>query len=91
MPTPWQSSRPRTATSTSIAGVQTPAIDEVIGWAQSVLRRTYLAGDSVRGADVRQLPIPQNYGVSTLSDLIAWESDGVSSEVSRGSGAPILA
>jgi NAD/NADP octopine/nopaline dehydrogenase, alpha-helical domain len=74
-----------------IADVETPAIDEVITWAQSMLQRTYLAGDSLRGADVRQLPIPQNYGVSTLSDLIAWESDGVFSEVSCHPGAPILA
>jgi hypothetical protein len=74
-----------------IANVETPAIDEVITWAQSVLQRTYLTGGRLRGADVRQLPIPQNYGVLTLSDLIAWESDGVFSEVSCHSRAPILA
>lgn len=74
-----------------IAGVETPGIDEVITWAQSMLQRSYLDGDSLRGADVRQLPIPQNYGVSALPDLIAWESDGAFSEVSRRSGAPMAA
>jgi hypothetical protein len=55
-----------------IADVETPAIDEVITWAQTLLHRTYLADDRLRGADLRQLPIPQNSGVSTLSDLVDW-------------------
>lgn len=74
-----------------IADVETPAIDEVITWSQSMLQRTYLTGDSLHGDDVRHLPIPQNHGVLTLSDLIAWESDGVFSEVSCHSGARIHA
>ena len=58
-----------------IASVATPAIDEVIYWAQSNMRKTYLADGKVQGPDVRELPIPQNYGVSTLADLIGWYSD----------------
>jgi hypothetical protein len=73
-----------------IAGVETPTIDDVITWAQSLLQRTYLTGDGLRGTDVRQLPIPQNYGISTLSDLIDWQSDGVFSEVSAASRVPVL-
>ena len=71
-----------------IADVETPAIDRVITWAQAVLQRTYLAGDRLRGADVRQLPIPQNSGVSTLSELIDWQSSSVFSEVSAPPGVP---
>jgi opine dehydrogenase len=73
-----------------IAAVQTPAIDDVITWAQSVLQKTYLAGDRLRGADVRRLPIPQNYGVFTLSDLVDWQSDRGFSEASVPSGLPIV-
>jgi hypothetical protein len=58
-----------------IADVDTPAIDEVITWAQSVLQRTYLTSDGLQGADVSDLRIPQNYGVSTLSDLVDWYSE----------------
>jgi glutathione S-transferase len=71
-----------------IAEVETPAIDRVITWAQSVLQRTYLVGDRLRGADVRQLPIPQNFGVSTLSELVDWQSGGVFSEVIAPPGVP---
>ena len=59
-----------------IAGVETPMIDEVIAWAQSVLQRAYLLGDALRGRDAEDLPIPQNYGVSTVSDLIDWYTEG---------------
>jgi hypothetical protein len=41
------------------------------------MRKAYLAGGRLRGSDMRDLPIPQNYGVSTLADLIGWYSDAV--------------
>lgn len=58
-----------------LAGVATPAIDEVICWAQSVTQRVYLADGRMAGPDAGGLPIPQNRGVSTLADLIAWYDD----------------
>jgi hypothetical protein len=66
-----------------LADVQTPAIDEVIIWAQSALEKVYLVGDKVRGPDVADLPIPQNQGVSELADLIDWYSDNSWSASSR--------
>ena len=51
----------------SIAGVPTPTIDEVIVWAQTVTQREYLRSGELGGADVRHLPIPQNYGFRTPS------------------------
>jgi NAD/NADP octopine/nopaline dehydrogenase, alpha-helical domain len=67
-----------------IAGVETPAIDEVISWAQSVLNRDYLADGKLQGADVGELRVPQNHGVSTLADLIDWYSElGAAVGVSR--------
>jgi hypothetical protein len=71
-----------------LADVETPAIDRVITWAQAVLHRTYLAGDRLQGADVRQLPIPQNSGVSTLSELVDWQSRRMFSEVSAAPRVP---
>jgi hypothetical protein len=65
-----------------IADVDTPAIEEVITWAQSVLHRTYLRGGRLKGEDVKDLPIPQNHGISTLADLIEWW---------RGIGGPMPA
>ena len=59
-----------------IAAVETPTIDKVIVWAQSVLQKAYLVGDGLRGPDAEDLPIPQNYGVSTVSDLINWYTKG---------------
>jgi NAD/NADP octopine/nopaline dehydrogenase-like protein/ketopantoate reductase PanE/ApbA-like protein len=56
----------------SIAGVPTPTIDEVINWAQSVSQREYLRNGRLTGADVRHLPIPQNYGFRTEASLIDW-------------------
>jgi hypothetical protein len=55
-----------------LAEVPTPAIDEVLAWAQSVLRKVYLVSDRLDGRDARELPLPQNHGVASLSDLVAW-------------------
>ncbi len=67
-----------------IADVKTPTIDEVITWAQSVLKRNYLAGGRLQGADMGDLRVPQNYGISTLTDLIDWYSErGAAFGVSR--------
>jgi NAD/NADP octopine/nopaline dehydrogenase, alpha-helical domain/NAD-dependent glycerol-3-phosphate dehydrogenase N-terminus len=58
-----------------IAGVPTPTIDDVIAWAQPKLQKVYLADGRLEGPDTKELPIPQNYGVSSLSDLIEWYAD----------------
>ncbi len=57
-----------------IAGVETPTIDEVVTWAQSVMERVYLVGGKLEGPDAKGLPIPQNHGISTLKDLVEWYS-----------------
>ena len=61
---------------------------EVITWAQSALKKVYLVGGKPRGPDTAGLPIPQNYGVSKLADLIDWYSDNNWSAGSR-SGAGV--
>jgi NAD/NADP octopine/nopaline dehydrogenase, alpha-helical domain/NAD-dependent glycerol-3-phosphate dehydrogenase N-terminus len=58
-----------------IADVPTPMIDEVITWAQSKMQKVYLVDGRLEGPDARDLPIPQNYGISTLPDLFGWYDD----------------
>ena len=52
--------------------VETPVIDEVISWAQTVLDKVYLGDGKVAGPDAAGLPLPQNYGVRTVPDLVDW-------------------
>jgi predicted dinucleotide-binding enzyme len=71
-----------------IAAVETPMIDDVIVWAQSVLQKAYLVEDGLRGPDAKDVPIPQNYGVSTVSDLIDWYTEGDTSISPRSADSP---
>jgi NAD/NADP octopine/nopaline dehydrogenase, alpha-helical domain len=71
-----------------IAAVETPTIDEVIAWAQGVLRKDYLAGGALRGNDVKDVPVPQNYGVSTVPDLIDWYAEHETSALPRTAEMP---
>jgi NAD/NADP octopine/nopaline dehydrogenase, alpha-helical domain len=71
-----------------IANVPTPAIDEVIGWAQSKMQKVYLADGKLEGPDARVLPIPQNRGVTTLSDLIRWYEDDATRNLRRSQADP---
>jgi hypothetical protein len=66
-----------------LAGVQTPMIDEVLTWAQSALGKVYLVDGRLNGADARDLPLPQNHGVTTLSELIDWYGDDASTGAPR--------
>jgi hypothetical protein len=64
-----------------IVGVETPMIDEVISWAQSVLTKVYLIGGRLEGSDIADLPIPQNHGILSLDDLVRWYSAGATDHV----------
>jgi hypothetical protein len=55
-----------------LAGVETPAIDEMLRWAQGKLDKSYLVDGRLNGPDAQTLPIPQNAGIETLDDLIEW-------------------
>ncbi|HEY2777903.1 MAG TPA: NAD/NADP octopine/nopaline dehydrogenase family protein [Gaiellaceae bacterium] len=59
-----------------LAGVATPAIDQVIAWTGRVTGARYLADGRIGGPDVLPLPIPQNYGVTTLNELLTWYAGG---------------
>jgi hypothetical protein len=55
-----------------LAGVQTPAIDTVIRWAQSKIDKRYLLDGKVGGSDALALPLPQNYAIETIAGLVQW-------------------
>ncbi len=55
-----------------MADVETLAIDAVIGWTQEKLGKRYLSDGKLGGPGARELRIPQNYGVRTLTDLVDW-------------------
>jgi hypothetical protein len=66
-----------------LVGVETPTIDEVIAWAQDVLFRSYLVEGELRGVDAKVLPIPQNYGIAGLHDLLEWYQEDALPTVNR--------
>jgi len=57
-----------------LAELGTPAIDEVLRWTQDRVGKQYLIDGRLAGADLEGLPTPQNYGITTLQDLIEWYS-----------------
>ena len=53
-----------------LVGVATPMLDEIILWAQEQMGVRYLADGRISGGDTAGLPIPQNFGVTTLDELV---------------------
>ncbi len=58
-----------------LANIATPAIDDVIRWAQDSTGKVYLVDRRPDGPDTQNLPIPLNHNIHTLTDLIAWYAD----------------
>ena len=54
----------------ALAGVATPAIDEVLVWSQARLGRQYLVGAKLTGADLKSTRAPQRYGYVTIGELL---------------------
>jgi hypothetical protein len=52
--------------------VETPCIDRVLLWAQEKFEKEYVVNGRLGGTDAWRLPIPQNYGINSLSELINW-------------------
>lgn len=57
-----------------LAGVPTPAIDNVIVWAQERLAHCYLRDGDLCGPDVVRTRAPQAYGMNTIADLHDWSA-----------------
>ena len=55
-----------------MADVATPTLDAVIDWSQNKLGKRYLVNGKLAGEDMRELRIPQNYGIKNLDELLAF-------------------
>lgn len=53
-----------------VAGVATPAMDEVISWSERITGAEYLRHGRVAGGDAATLPIPRNFGIDSLDELV---------------------
>jgi len=54
-----------------LAGVDTPAIDEILGFFQGHMGREYLKDGRLAGRDVGETKAPQAFGIHTLDDYLA--------------------
>jgi hypothetical protein len=55
-----------------LAGVETPAIDELLSWAQDLLGERFLLGPRLALEGLMHLPLPQSLGMTRLDDLVSW-------------------
>jgi len=53
-----------------IVGVKTLLIDEILEWSQAKLEKEYLVNGEFIGKDIKDTRAPQNFGYSTLNDII---------------------
>ena len=54
----------------ALAGVATPVIDSVLGWAQARLGKEYLVAGRLEGADLSATRAPQRYAVTSLDQFM---------------------
>uniref|UniRef100_A0A6U3F038 Opine dehydrogenase domain-containing protein n=1 Tax=Lotharella globosa TaxID=91324 RepID=A0A6U3F038_9EUKA len=53
-----------------LAGVETPVIDEILGFFQKFMGKEYLVKGKLIGADVRDTKAPQAFGITTLEQYL---------------------
>jgi len=53
-----------------LAGVETPALDEIVCFFQAFMGKEYIKDGKLAGADVPKTKSPQAFGVSTLEELL---------------------
>jgi opine dehydrogenase len=53
-----------------MAGVPTPTLDAILGWAQALMGKSYLVDGRVRGADVAASGAPSRYGWTSLGEVL---------------------
>ena len=50
-------------------GVDTPFMDTVLGWFDGLFGTDYYKDGSFSGEGILNIPIPQNYGLQSVSDI----------------------
>ncbi len=59
-----------------LAGVATPVIDQVITTTSRWMGKEYLVGGELKGSNINEARIPQNYGIGTLDELVSVTLEG---------------
>ena len=54
-----------------LVGVDTPMIDQILGWAQNHMKKEYMVGKSLVGKDLHETACPQRFGIRTVEQLMA--------------------
>lgn len=54
----------------SICEIQTPQIDKIIKWLEKIFKKEYFKGNTFNGKDLINLPLPQNYGILNINDIL---------------------
>ncbi|KKM10171.1 hypothetical protein SY88_14755 [Clostridiales bacterium PH28_bin88] len=70
-----------------LAGVSTPIIDEVLAATSRWLQQEYLVSGKLVGKDLKPTRIPQNYGISSLEQLVQVTTQGWSLQLENGGAA----
>lgn len=55
-----------------VVGLETPAIDKVLMWFEKVAGVEYYVDGKYEGKDLKGLPIPKNYGLNTVENIVSY-------------------
>ncbi|MCB2300454.1 NAD/NADP-dependent octopine/nopaline dehydrogenase family protein [Clostridium tagluense] len=55
-----------------IVGVEIPLIDKILMWFEKVTGVEYYVDGKFEGKDLKNLPLPQNFGINSPEDIIAY-------------------
>jgi predicted dinucleotide-binding enzyme len=53
-----------------IVGVNTPTIDKILNWFEKFFHVTYFTRNNFNGVDLKNIPIPQNFGINSFNDVM---------------------
>lgn len=54
-----------------LCGVETPNIDKVIEWGQTMIGKEFIVGTKLIGKNIKDSGIPQNYGIDSVEKLVS--------------------
>jgi hypothetical protein len=55
-----------------IAEIDTPCIDEILMWFERIFEVEYYVNGKFEGKDLKYLPLPKNYGLNSIEDIISY-------------------
>lgn len=55
-----------------VVGVNTPCVDKVLMWYEDIAKIEYYINGLFRGKDLKDLPLPQNYGLNSIDKIVAY-------------------